>query len=57
MSLRDQQDPVVMIQEEEGESQRIDGVEDNKVMRDLHYGATRHISRDNVLYMDRSHMT
>ena len=57
MSLRDQQDPVVTIREEEGESQRIDRVEDNEVMRDLRYGATRHISRDNVLYTDRSHTT
>ena len=57
MSLRDQQDPVVAIWEEEGEFQRIDGVKDNEVVRDLYYGATRHISRDNVLYTDRSHTT
>ena len=48
MSLGDQQDPVVTIWEEKGKSQGIDGVEDNKVVRDLHYWATRHISRDNV---------
>ena len=57
MSLGDQQDPVVTIREEEGESQGIDRIKDNKVMRDLHYRATGHISRDNVLYTDKSHTT
>ena len=57
MSLWDQQDPIVTIREEEGEFQGIDGVEDNEIVRDLHYWATRHISRDNVLHTDRSHTT
>ena len=48
MSLRDQQDPVVMVWEEEGESQGIDRVEYNEVVRDLYYWTTGHISRDNV---------
>ena len=57
MSLRDQKDPVVVIWKEEGKSQWVDRVEDDEVVRDLDDGATRHISRDNVLYMDRSHTT
>ena len=57
MSLWDQEDPVVAIWEEEGKSQWVDRVEDDEVVRDLDDGATRHISRDNVLYTDRSHTT
>ena len=57
MSLRDQKDPVVTIWKEEGKSQGIDRVEDNEVMCDLDDGATRHISRDDTLYTDRSHIT
>ena len=57
VALRDQQDPIVTIREEKGESQGIDGVKDDKVMRDLDDGTTRHISRDNTLYTDRSHTT
>ena len=48
---------MVAIREEEGKSQGIDRVEDNEVVRDLHYWTTRHISRDNGLYTDRSHTT
>ena len=57
MALRDQKDPVVTIWKEKGESQGIDRVEDDEVMRDLNDGTTGHISRDNILYMNRSHTT
>ena len=57
MSLWDQKDPVVTIWEKESKSQGVDGVEDDEVMRDLNYRTTGHISRDNVLYTDRSHTT
>ena len=57
MALWDQKDPVIAIWEEEGKSQWVDRVEDDKVMRDLNDGTAGHISRDNVLYTDRSHTT
>ena len=57
MTLRDQKDPVITIRKEKGKYQGIDRVEDDEVMRDLNDGTTGHISRDNILYMDRSHTT
>ena len=57
MTLRDQKDPVITIRKEKGESQGIDRVKDDEVMRDLNNGTTGHISRDNILYTDRSHTT
>ena len=57
MSLRNEKDPVVAIWEEEGKSQWVDRVKDDKVMCDLNDGTTRHISHDNILYTDRSHTT
>ena len=57
MPLRDQQDPVVTVWKEEGESQGIARVKYNEVVRDLHYWTTGHISRDNALYTDISHTT
>ena len=57
MTLRDQKNPVVTIREKESESQGVDRVEDNKVVRDLHHLTTGHISRDDVLYTDKSHTT
>ena len=48
MTLRDQKDPVVTIWKEKGEAQGIDRVKDDKVMCDLNYTTTGHISRDNV---------
>ena len=46
VTLRYQKNPIVVIWEEKGKSKWIDGVEDDKVVRDLYDGATRHISRD-----------
>ena len=46
-----------MIWEEEGKSKGVDGIEDDEVVRDLDDRATRHMSRDNTLYTDRSHTT
>ena len=57
VALRDQQDPIITIWEEKGESQGIDGVKDDKVMHDLDDRTTGHISRDNILHTDRSHTT
>ena len=57
MALWDQKDPVVTIWKEEGKSQWVDRAEDDEVMCDLDDGTTRHISRDNIWYMDRSHTT
>ena len=48
MALRDQKDPVVVIWKEEGKSQWVVGVEDDKVMRDLNNGTTGHISCDDT---------
>ena len=46
MTLGYQENPVVVIREEEGKSKWVDGVEDDEVMRDLNNWATGHISRD-----------
>ena len=46
MTLGNEQDPIIMIWEEEGKSKWEDGVEDNKVVVDLNNGAAWHISRD-----------
>ena len=46
MTLRYQENPVVVIWEEEGKSKWVDGVEDDKVVRDLNNRAAGHISRD-----------
>ena len=47
MALRYQENPVILIRKEKGESQRMDGVEDDKVVCDLNDGTTWHISHDN----------
>ena len=57
MTLRNQDDPVIVIREEEGKFKRKSWVEDDEIMCDLDNGPTRHISRDNTLYTDRSHTT
>ena len=46
MALRNQEDPVITIGEEEGKSKGVDRVEDDEVMRDLNDRATWHISHD-----------
>ena len=46
MSLQDQKDPIVSVQEEKGKTEWVDGVEDDEIMRNLNNQATGHISRD-----------
>ena len=48
MSLRDQQDPVVSVQEEKSKAKRVIQIKDDEVVRNLNDGTTWHISRDRL---------